>query len=445
MKNNRAFNLLVAFGLFAGVSWLLFAHGRWFLWIFPAYGAVFLWFSWRPEKELKFIFLFLATTAGFIMPRFSPGADSLSGAAMTLAEILSLWLLFYALSSSERGRDSKREKISASLAKAREREKNLREELQRYLEHKAVLLDKIKLQEEIAVSIRHMASASGASEIKLALEARMKSVFAGCNSRLDSGAPSDFIETWVSERKIPLLIRNSEEETRFSRALFGPEQRSLIAAPLYFFGSMAGFLRVSSPEPGRFTQEDLRAAELLATLAGVSMENIYLFEKVRELAIKDALTGLYTHRAFQSRIEEEILRAARARTPFSLVMADIDHFKSYNDNYGHQAGDTVLKAVAEILSSGVRDIDFVARYGGEEFAIIFTGADKRQAAEAADQLRKRLESEKFSFNGKHSGVTASFGAAQFPSDGATSSQLVRAADERLYKAKEAGRNRVVYE
>jgi len=103
------------------------------------------------------------------------------------------------------------------------------------------------------------------------------------------------------------------------------------------------------------------------------------------------------------------------------------------------------QAVAEILSSGVRDIDFVARYGGEEFAIIFTGADKRQAAEAADQLRKRLESEKFSFNGKHSGGTASFGAAQFPSDGATSSQLVRAADERLYKAKEAGRNRVVYE
>lgn len=436
---------MVACGLFAAVSWLLFAHGRYFLWIFPAYGAVFLWFSWRPEKEIKFVFLFLATAAGFIMPKLSPEADSLSGAALTLAEILSLWLLFYALSSSERGRASKREKISAALAKASEREKNLREELQRYCEHRESLLGKIKLQEEVAVSIRQMASASGAAEIKLALEARMKSVFEGCDSRLDSGAPVDFLETWVMERKIPLLVRNSQEETRFSRALFAPSQRSLMAVPLYFFGSVDGFLRVSSPEPGRFAQEDLRAAELLATFASVSMENIYLFDKVRELAIKDALTGLYTHRAFQSRIDEEILRSARAKAPFSLVMADIDHFKSYNDNYGHQAGDEVLKAVAEVFASGVRDIDFVARYGGEEFAIIFTGADKLQAAEAADQLRRRLESRKFSFNGRPSGVTASFGAAQFPSDGAIASQLVRTADERLYKAKEDGRNRVVYE
>ena len=171
MKDNRVFNLLVAFGLFAAVSWLLLAHGRYFLWIFPAYGSVFLWFSWRPEKEVKFIFLFLATAAGFIMPRFSQGADSLSGAALTLAEILSLWLLFYALSSSESGRASKREKNSASLASASEREKNLREELRRYREHKAVLLGKIQLQEEIAVSIRQMAQASGAAEIKLALEA----------------------------------------------------------------------------------------------------------------------------------------------------------------------------------------------------------------------------------------------------------------------------------
>ena len=281
-------------------------------------------------------------------------------------------------------------------------------------------------------------------EIKLALEDRMKSAFSGCNCRLNSGAPADFMETWVAERKIPLLVRNSEEETRFSRSLFGPEQRSLMAVPLYFFGSMAGFLRVSSSVPGRFRQEDLRAAELLATLAGVSMENIYLFEKVRELAIKDALTGLYTHRVFQSRIEEEILRCARAKTPFSLVMADIDHFKKYNDTYGHQAGDVVLKSVAEVLVSGVREIDFVSRYGGEEFAIIFTGADRRQAAQGAELLRARLESGSFAYNGRRLSVTASFGVAEFPSDGAIASQLVRAADGRLYKAKEAGRNRVVY-
>jgi diguanylate cyclase (GGDEF)-like protein len=215
-------------------------------------------------------------------------------------------------------------------------------------------------------------------------------------------------------------------------------------APLNLFGSMAGFIRLVSPQPNRFAAPDLRTVEIISTIAAVSMENIVMYERVRELAIKDGLTGMYTHRAFQTRVEEEILRSARTKVPFSLIMTDIDHFKSYNDTYGHQAGDSVLKEVAKNLAANVRDIDFVARYGGEEFAVILTGVGKTQAAGVADHIRKTLELKRFSFNGAETKVTASFGVAEFPAEAAIASQLVRAADERLYKAKHAGRNRVVY-
>jgi diguanylate cyclase (GGDEF)-like protein len=126
-------------------------------------------------------------------------------------------------------------------------------------------------------------------------------------------------------------------------------------------------------------------------------------------------------------------------------MSDIDHFKSYNDTYGHQAGDAVLKEVSRVIAENVRDIDFAARYGGEEFAVIITGVGKSQAAGVAEHIRGTLEARRFTFNGAATKVTASFGVAEFPGEASISSQLVRAADERLYKAKKSGRNRVVYE
>jgi len=273
----------------------------------------------------------------------------------------------------------------------------------------------------------------------------LEKYFPGASVELRTGAPRDFADHWVAERKIPLLVRNSEADSRFARGLFAPAERSFMAVPLYLFGRLVGFVRASASEPDRFKSEDLRGAELACTLAGVSMENIYLFEKVNELAIRDGLTGLYTHRAFKSRLEEEILRAARSKVPFSVIMADIDNFKTYNDTFGHQAGDTVLKTVSEVLSGGVREIDFAARYGGEEFALVITGAGKAQAAAVAESMRAALAARSFSFGGRPSQVTASFGVAEFPAEGAAAGQLVRAADERLYRAKESGRNRVVFE
>ncbi|OGR44488.1 MAG: hypothetical protein A2X35_00025 [Elusimicrobia bacterium GWA2_61_42] len=427
------------------VGWTLWLWPAHFLWVYPASGALFLWFSWSGEREIKYIFLFLVTVAGFLLPNLSPEGDSLYLMAGAIAETLGLWLLFYALSHFETSRVAARERLYAQEAAALEKVKNLEDELARYRLHLDSTLARIRDKGALAAALHDMGSASAPDEVRDRLETLLREYFPGASVELRTGAPRDFADNWVAERKIPLLVRNSDADSRFNRSLFGPQERSFMALPLYLFGRLVGFVRASAAAPDRFKSEDLRGAELACTLAGVSMENIYLFDKVNELAIKDGLTGLYTHRAFQDRVQEEVLRSARTKVPFSIIMADIDHFKSYNDNFGHQAGDTVLKAVAEVFAGGVRDIDFVSRYGGEEFALVITGSGKEQASAVAEGLRRSLEARAFNFGGRPSRVTASFGVAEFPSEGAAASQLVRASDERLYKAKEGGRNRVVFE
>ncbi len=425
------------------LGWALWAFPTGFLWIYPASGALFIWFAWSGEREVKYIFLFLVTAAGFVLPKLVPGGDSLYVAAAAACEVLCLWLLFYALSSGENSMLAARQRRAGEEAAALEKIKSLEDELARYRMHRESTLARIRDKGALSSALQDMGAASNPEEVKARLEVLLKNYFPASVVELRSGAPRDFADKWVAERNIPLLVRNSSADSRFARGFFGAAEQSFMALPLYLFGTLVGFVRASASEPDRFKAEDLRGAELACTLAGVSMENIYLFEKVNELAIKDALTGLYTHRAFQTRVEEEILRAARSKVPFSVVMADIDHFKDYNDNFGHQAGDAVLKAVAEALAGGVRDIDFSARYGGEEFALVITGSGKAVAAAAAENIRRGLEARTFTFGGRTARVTASFGVAEFPAEGATYSQLVRSSDERLYKAKQGGRNMVV--
>lgn len=429
--------------ILGAIGWSLWLWPAHFLWVFPAAGALFIWFSWSGEKEIKYIFLFLVTVAGFLLPKLSGGGDSVYLMTGAIAEVLCLWLLFFALSRSESSRVAARDGLASEEAAAAAKVKGLEDELGRYRLHLDSTLARIRDKGALSSAVQDMGSASTPDEVKGRLETLLKNYFPGAAVELRSGAPRDFADKWVAERKIPLLVRNAETDSRFARGFFGPAEKSFMALPLHLFGRLVGFVRASASEPDRFRAEDLRGAELACTLAGVSMENIQLFEKVNELAIKDGLTGLYTHRAFQSRLEEEILRSARSKVPFSLVMADIDHFKSYNDTFGHQAGDAVLKAVSEAISGGVREIDFAARYGGEEFALVITAAGKDQAAAAAEKIRLALERLTFNFGGKASRVTASFGVAEFPAEASAAGQLVRVADERLFRAKQAGRNRVV--
>ena len=160
---------------------------------------------------------------------------------------------------------------------------------------------------------------------------------------------------------------------------------------------------------------------------------------LQDLATTDGLTGLKNHRAFQERLRSDIESARRHGTPLSLILLDVDHFKQYNDQFGHPAGDAVLKQVAQVLGQTTRDCDFVARYGGEEFIIILPQADPDGAVRAAERCRLALEVAEWSFRP----VTASFGTATLSLGSTSGPDLIAAADQALYAAKFNGRNQVV--
>jgi len=170
-------------------------------------------------------------------------------------------------------------------------------------------------------------------------------------------------------------------------------------------------------------------------------------ERLRQLAITDGLTGLYNHRYLKEFLKRELERARRHRLSVSIVMIDIDHFKHYNDTHGHQAGDELLKMIARLFKDNIRKIDLAARYGGEEFCLVLLETNRQSAAIVAEKIRNLIDAypfpnEETQPKGK---VTVSMGVASFPEDATDYENLVHIADQRLYLAKERGRNQVVVE
>jgi diguanylate cyclase (GGDEF)-like protein len=172
-------------------------------------------------------------------------------------------------------------------------------------------------------------------------------------------------------------------------------------------------------------------------------------ESLRQLSITDGLTGLYNYRYFKEHLDQELNRASRHNLNVSVAMADIDFFKKFNDAHGHPAGDAVLRAVGHLLKDNIRKIDLAARYGGEEFSLVLVETNKPAAAVVAEKIKKLVEEHLFQNTNGNAGagyhVTISMGVATFPDDAVNSEALIKIADDRLYRAKENGRNCVVLE
>ena len=167
------------------------------------------------------------------------------------------------------------------------------------------------------------------------------------------------------------------------------------------------------------------------------------FEYQYKLATTDGLTDLYNHRYFQEQIRMQIEHSKRYKNSFSLIIIDIDFFKKFNDNFGHQSGDAVLRQVAQTLKRNVRATDIVCRYGGEEMSIILPNTDKDVAYSTAEKICKRVANHKFKLSGnRETSVTISLGVSTYPADGNDATQIIEAADKRLYEAKNNGRNQV---
>lgn len=165
--------------------------------------------------------------------------------------------------------------------------------------------------------------------------------------------------------------------------------------------------------------------------------------QLREEAIRDPLTSCFNRRYLDEMLLRELSRARREGSPLSVAIADIDHFKSVNDDYGHQAGDAVLRRLGEMLRGCIRAEDLVCRWGGEEFLIMLQGASAADALRRAEQWRSDFASGDTRYGGRQIRATMSIGVAEFPSNGETREEVIRAADEALYRAKRLGRNRVV--
>ncbi|MFH1413774.1 MAG: GGDEF domain-containing protein [Candidatus Omnitrophota bacterium] len=188
--------------------------------------------------------------------------------------------------------------------------------------------------------------------------------------------------------------------------------------------------------------EDKDKFNILAGQFLLGMKRALLYERIQELSIIDSLTDVFNRRYFLQRFREELARSEKFQYKFSFVMVDVDHFKSYNDYYGHLVGDAILRDIAAILKENLRQIDFIGRYGGEEFSLILTETDKEQARFATERIRRAVESRLIRAYDEDLRVTISQGVSVFPDSGEDAQALIEGADKAMYAAKDLGRNKV---
>lgn len=220
---------------------------------------------------------------------------------------------------------------------------------------------------------------------------------------------------------------------------------SMVCAPMVVKKRLAGILTLYKSDIHGFTEAEIKLIQAVTNQAAIAVDNARMYEKTRNLSNTDELTGLANRRYFHEILKRELAQARRFTSYFSLIMADIDHFKAFNDTHGHLIGDLALKKVAQVLLQNTRGIDLVARFGGEEFVILLPKTDRQGSFAAAEKLRQCVEETLFTQpQGTSTGrLTLSLGLAEFPADSKEMYELLDRADRALYRAKETGRNRVV--
>lgn len=257
------------------------------------------------------------------------------------------------------------------------------------------------------------------------------------------------ISRFIAQRGIPVLASQIDEPLLKEEEFIRLKKLELkLFAPLLVSGELMGIMALGGRVNGeQYHPEDLEMLAILTNMAGVAIGNVKEYKKVEKLSYTDGMTDLHNYRYFSNRLEEEIIRAKRYGRPLSLIILDIDYFKNYNDNLGHQRGDLALKELSEILRKSVRKIDVVSRYGGEEFCVIMPEVKSSGCKKFMERLKQKVEDHYFKGaevqpKGK---ITISLGGATFPQDATSMDELIYKADFSLYEAKSRGRNRsVVY-
>ncbi len=242
----------------------------------------------------------------------------------------------------------------------------------------------------------------------------------------------------------PILINDTQNDPRFSDKADKKSNKhtnSLIAVPLTYKGEIIGVIEAINKKDGDFNTSDLEMLQYISTQSAIAIKNAELYD----MANKDGMTRLYINKYFKERLQEEWSRTNRYKRPLSIVLLDIDNFKNFNNTYGHQAGDTVLKEVAKIITSSSRSIDIPCRYGGEEFSIILPETSRQDAMIVIERIRQKVEDIKIQYNDISLQLTISGGLATIPELSPDNiEEFIDMADKALYCSKRSGRNRISF-
>ncbi|MBL7069404.1 MAG: sensor domain-containing diguanylate cyclase [Candidatus Omnitrophica bacterium] len=249
-----------------------------------------------------------------------------------------------------------------------------------------------------------------------------------------------------NDKKIYELLKNDIRRIQITRtewlkspyAQYLPEDaHTFMAVPMLFEDRLIGILSIVD-----LSVSDLEKFSILAAQFSLEMRRIILYEKVEQMAITDGLTKAFAKRHIMERLGEEFERSIRHDFSLAFLMVDIDHFKNYNDTYGHLVGDAVLKDIVELLKNNTREVDLVGRFGGEEFCVILPETGKDEARLVAERIREMIENHSFKAYDESTNVQVSIGVAVYPEDAGDVNEIIENSDKALYAAKNGGRNKV---
>jgi len=380
----------------------------------------------------------LAAAAAVIM---APGVARLFDAAREVEQTYGVALVpaaiiltFFFLIHQQGKRQQMKAEAASSAVQAREA-RTRAEDLEQLVSFGQALARSLDLESLAVVTQQHLPRLAGTDDVwvLVRLEGHWQGLVGGTNVGRELSGDGVSAQERLADRALSL-----ESDRRAE--VDGLEWEGHVCFPMISGGAALGVVGV--PETAPLSEGRRRMLAATAALLGVSIKNAQLFREIRDHSVRDGLTGLVNRKHGIEILDTELRRARRARTPLSVIMLDIDHFKDVNDHYGHLCGDAVLATVARRARQVLRGSDIKCRYGGEEFLILLPDTRSEGAMRVAETLRRDLADTSTPWDIESVMVTASFGVAVSRPDELDAAAVIGRADAALYAAKQAGRNRV---